>query len=62
MCLLGFFSNLWTPVGLILDVIGVLLLGFDLIRVQRLPRSQARNELARFEGMVADYGGTARMG
>jgi ABC-type multidrug transport system fused ATPase/permease subunit len=61
MChLLGFFSNLWTPVGLILDVVGVLLLGFDLVRVQRSLRTQARNDLARFEAMVEDYGGTEK--
>jgi hypothetical protein len=59
MChLLGLFSNLWAPVGLILDVIGVLLLGFDLVRVQKSLRTQARNDLARFEAMVEDYGGT----
>jgi hypothetical protein len=58
MChLLGLFSNLWAPVGLILDVIGVLLLGFDLVRVQKSLRTQARNDLARFEAMVKDYGG-----
>ena len=56
--LLGLFSNLWTPVGLISDVIGVLLLGFDLVRVQKSLRTQARNDLARFEKMVEDYGGT----
>jgi hypothetical protein len=58
MChLLALLSNLWTPIGLILDVIGVLLLGFDLVRVQKSLRTQARNDLARFEAMVEDYGG-----
>src|SRR6266581_467717 len=58
MChLLDLLSNLWTPIGLILDVIGVLLLGFDLVRVQKSLRTQARNDLARFEAMVEDYGG-----
>jgi hypothetical protein len=54
---LDLFSNLWTPTGLTLDVIGVLLLGFDLVRVQKSLRTQARNDLARFEEMVEDYGG-----
>ena len=59
MCLLlALFPNLWTPVGLIFDVVGVLLLGFDLVRVQRSLRTQAGNDLARFEAMVEDYGGT----
>ena len=58
MChLLALLSNLWTPIGLILDVIGVLLLGFDLVRVQKSLRTQARNDLARFKAMVEDYGG-----
>jgi hypothetical protein len=61
MChLLVLFSNLWAPIGLILDVVGVLLLGFDLVRVQKSLQSQARNDLARFEAMVEEYGGTEK--
>lgn len=45
-------------VGLLLDVIGVLLLGFDLIRVQRGLRAQARRDLEHFDGLANDYGGT----
>jgi hypothetical protein len=48
----------WGPAGLVLDLIGVLLLGFDLIRVQRMLRSQAAEDLANFERMAEDYGGT----
>lgn len=39
------------------DVAGVLLLGYDLIRVQKLLRLQARDDLSRFEAMASDYGG-----
>jgi hypothetical protein len=48
----------WGPTGLVLDLIGVLLLGFDLIRVQRMLRSQAAEDLANFERMAEAYGGT----
>jgi hypothetical protein len=51
-------SAWWGPIGLVLDLIGVLLLGFDLIRVQRMLRSQAAEDLANFEQMAEDYGGT----
>jgi hypothetical protein len=51
-------SGLWGPIGLVLDLIGVLLLGFDLIRVQRMLRQQAAKDLAHFDEMANDYGGT----
>jgi hypothetical protein len=48
----------WSPVGLVLDLLGVGLLGFDLIRVQRMLRQQAAADLKHFETMAEDYGGT----
>ncbi|MEZ2145793.1 hypothetical protein AAE026_26395 [Bradyrhizobium sp. DN5] len=51
-------STWWSPIGLILDLFGVLLLGADLIRVQRMLRAQAANDLADFDQMAEEYGGT----
>jgi hypothetical protein len=48
----------WSAIGLVLDLAGVLLLGFDLIRVQRMLRAQAAKDLARFDEMADSYGGT----
>ena len=35
----------WSAIGLVLDLAGVLLLGFDLIQVQRMLRAQAAKDL-----------------
>ena len=51
-------SALWGPIGLVLDLIGVLMLGYDLIRVQRMLREQAAQDLSRFDEMAESYGGT----
>jgi hypothetical protein len=48
----------WSAIGLVLDLAGVLMLGFDLIRVQQMLRAQAADDLARFDEMAESYGGT----
>jgi hypothetical protein len=58
MCaVFGIASGWWPVSGLIADFVGVSLLGFDLIRVQRMLRANAAAELSRFNAMAEDYGG-----
>jgi len=46
-----------SAVGLLLDLIGVMLLGIDLIRVQRHQRNDAIDRLARLENILEGIGG-----
>lgn len=46
-----------STIGLILDFVGVLLLGFDLIRVQHSLRRQSRKDVQRLQEISAEYGG-----
>ena len=55
--ILGFSQNLWILVGLAADFIGVTLLGIDLVRLQRILRSQANDNLNDFKYMGSEYGG-----
>lgn len=48
---IGIASGWWSVSGLIADFVGVSLLGFDLIRVQRMLRANAAGELSRFNAM-----------
>jgi hypothetical protein len=58
MCsVIGIASGWWSVTGLVADFVGVSLLGFDLIRVQRMLRANAAAELSRFNAMAEDYGG-----
>lgn len=58
MCeILGIPGNYWSVTGLAADFVGVGLLGFDLVRLQRLVRRRAREGLAKIEAMADDYGG-----
>jgi hypothetical protein len=58
MCsVIGIASGWWSVSGLITDFVGVTLLGFDLIRVQRMLRANAAAELSRFNAMAEQYGG-----
>jgi hypothetical protein len=45
------------PWGLFFDFVGVILLGVDLIRVQRSMKRQAKDDLTRFNAMVDEHGG-----
>jgi len=47
----------YSIIGLILDVIGVCLLGFDLIRLQRSIRLRGKEGRARFDDLESKYGG-----
>lgn len=47
----------YSIVGLILDVVGVCLLGFDLIRLQRSIRLRGKEGRARFDDLESKYGG-----
>ena len=59
MCTSTAWAPVWlNPAGLCLDFVGVLLLGFDLVRVQRSMKRQAGEDLKRFDAMVEDHGGT----
>lgn len=49
--------NHFTIFGLFLDVVGVLLLGIDLIRFQRATRERAKKGRAMFNEIEEDYGG-----
>ncbi|WP_428990834.1 hypothetical protein [Methylocapsa aurea] len=58
MCsIFGIESNWWSVTGLAADFIGVMLLGYDLVRVQRLLRENAIAERDYFNDMVEKYGG-----
>jgi hypothetical protein len=59
MCqIVSLLSGWWlSPFGLVLDLIGVGLLGYDLIRVQRMLRAQAKDDLSHFEAMAEEYDG-----
>jgi len=58
MCsLFGVESNWWSVAGLAADFVGVLLLGYDLVRVQGLLRSNAIAERDHFNAMADNYGG-----
>jgi len=49
--------NHFTILGLFFDVVGVILLGIDLIRFQRATRERARKGRAMFDEIEEDYGG-----
>ncbi|WP_092023913.1 hypothetical protein [Bradyrhizobium sp. OK095] len=55
---IGTVPSWLNPIGLCLDFVGVVLLGIDLVRVQRSMKRQAREDLRRFDAMVEDHGGT----
>ena len=55
--ILGLDQSVWSVTGLAADFSGVALPGFDLVRLQRFLRAQARSSLANFEAMASDYGG-----
>ena len=58
-CHLVTIAPAWlSPVGLSLDFVGVILLGIDLVRVQGSMKQQANADLARFNAMVEEHGGT----
>jgi hypothetical protein len=58
MCIvLGIPSGWWSVSGLSADFVGVILLGIDLIRVQRMLRANAAAELDHFNAMAENYGG-----
>src|SRR5690349_4394502 len=48
---------MWSIVGLIFDIIGVLALGFDVIRLQRALRFSARENLRVYEELEEKFGG-----
>ena len=43
--------------GLVLDLVGVMLLGFDLLRIQRQIQTEARDRAKILSKMTDDYGG-----
>lgn len=49
--------NVWSTSGLVLDLAGVMLLGADLVRIQRRLRAGAADRLERLEEVVASAGG-----
>lgn len=55
----GVWSGLmgYTVLGLILDVIGVVLLSTDLIRLQRVVRRRGKDGRGRFDELESEYGG-----
>lgn len=55
---LGIHTGLWSLIGLILDLIGVLLLGYDLVRIQRRLRSDAAERLEAFQAIFDENEGT----
>ena len=58
MCeILGIGQTWWSVVGLLADFIGVGLLGFDLVRLQRFLRTHAGSNLRFLEEVASDYGG-----
>ena len=46
-----------TILGLVFDVIGVILLGIDLIRLQRATKDRAKEGRAMFDEIEEEYGG-----
>jgi hypothetical protein len=55
--IIGVDQSLWSVAGLAADFAGVAMLGFDLVRLQRFLRRQARESLRNFEDMASEYGG-----
>ncbi|MDX2237993.1 MAG: hypothetical protein NW203_10555 [Hyphomonadaceae bacterium] len=49
--------NLLSVLGLALDLLGVFLLGFDLVRVQSRLRSDAEDRVATLDAILEDIGG-----
>ena len=49
--------NAWSTSGLVLDLVGVMLLGADLVRIQRRLRGDAADRLERLEEVAASAGG-----
>jgi hypothetical protein len=49
--------NLLSVAGLSLDLCGVLLLGFDLVRVQRRLRGDAKDRISRLDAILDEIGG-----
>ena len=49
--------NWYSVVGLVLDLVGVLLLGIDLIRLQRTVRNNATRVRVMFDEIESEYGG-----
>lgn len=59
--IIGFPQQTWTTVGLIADFVGVALLGFDLVRLQRHLRSEAQENLDKLDELAEEYGGIEAM-
>lgn len=57
MCEIIFGQNIWSVTGLFLDFFGVALLGFDLIRIQKLLKNAAQGNINSLEDMSSQYGG-----
>ena len=55
--LLEIDTGWWSSSGLALDLIGVSLLGYDLIRVQRKMRNEAKQSLSEYERLIQENGG-----
>lgn len=55
--LFGINIDWWSSAGLGLDLIGVSLLGFDLIRVQQKLRVEAKESLTEYERLIEENGG-----
>lgn len=49
--------NIWSTSGLVLDLVGVMMLGTDLVRIQRRLRGDAMDRLARLQEVAASVGG-----
>ena len=49
--------NYWSVSGLVLDILGVLLLGTDLIRLQKALRNRAKANRAMYDELEQEYGG-----
>jgi len=50
---------MWNLIGLFLDLIGVLALGWDVVRIQRGLLASARANASALQKLDADYGGSA---
>ncbi|HEU0118638.1 MAG TPA: hypothetical protein VFR09_08415 [Alphaproteobacteria bacterium] len=53
----GISSNYWSIGGLVADILGVGLLTYDLIKVQRQLRNQSYDNLTAFEDIANSHGG-----
>ena len=50
---------MWNLIGLIFDLAGVLALGYDVIRIQRLLRASAHANAQAYEQLESSFGGSA---